>query len=352
MKGRVCQRSTNRYFIRIYAPGHGEIRVARDEMGRVLDSKERADALLGKIRYELEQKTFDATKYSPERKDYWFENLIKKYISKQEDGYARYLKSVNKNHYVKLKGRDVRELRTIDVSDFYDTVKSMKSAVNIMKKLKMFLKWAWSQYQIASPFPEFPKLNEPEPETVWADADTQGEVLKHIPENHLPFVLFCMWHGVRPVEARKLLWSDVNLKEETVLIRHGKTGKKTILPLHPAMLDILKGTTRSIVGSVFTTVSGEPYPRNHVQRPFQEACKKVGVKINFYQFCRHSLATQAIQRGESIYLIQKVLGHSSTRHTQRYAKVDVTNMRRIIGPVVEMSDYRKFIATDKNSGSK
>jgi hypothetical protein len=56
MKGRVCQRSTNRYFIRIYAPGHGEIRVARDEMGRVLDSKERADALLGKIRMNLNRK--------------------------------------------------------------------------------------------------------------------------------------------------------------------------------------------------------------------------------------------------------------------------------------------------------
>jgi site-specific recombinase XerD len=62
--------------------------------------------------------------------------------------------------------------------------------------------------------------------------------------------------------------------------------------------------------------------------------KRVSVKagvpgLTLYAGIRHSIASQAANRGVSLYIIQRFLGHNDMKTASRYAHLDTNPMRQV-----------------------
>ena len=104
----------------------------------------------------------------------------------------------------------------------------------------------------------------------------------------------------------------------------GKLHNDRYVPLHPHLVDLL-GEYRQVHGvhAHGRLLSGEQGPLNHyaVQRWLDAIARRAGIGHIHPHRLRHTLATQAINRGMSIEAIAALLGHRSLDMTRQYARI-------------------------------
>jgi integrase len=99
----------------------------------------------------------------------------------------------------------------------------------------------------------------------------------------------------------------------------GKLRNDRYVPLHPALAELLGrwpvGRTRLI------ECDGRPLDRHRVGRIVKRVARAAGIgRVHPHQL-RHTLATQAINRGMRLEAIAALLGHRSLRMTMTYARI-------------------------------
>lgn len=132
-------------------------------------------------------------------------------------------------------------------------------------------------------------------------------------------IRFLLFTGMRMSEALQLLWCDVDLGAGSVFLADTKSGKSRTLILNDLaknILETMKGLQRNKF--VFFGLG----PKGHLTSPrraFEVAKQESGI-INFrVHDLRHTFASICINDGNNIESIRKLLGHSSSQMTQRYA---------------------------------
>ncbi len=75
-----------------------------------------------------------------------------------------------------------------------------------------------------------------------------------------------------------------------------------------------------------------PYSTGTLFYHWKRSKEKVGIKdkLRLYDGTRHSVASQAVNRGVDLNLIGKVLGHTKTEMTNRYAHVMTETLKKVI----------------------
>lgn len=154
-----------------------------------------------------------------------------------------------------------------------------------------------------------------------------------------PLFVVALNSGMRKGELAGLLLDRVNIKTGFIEVtrtrdRKGlrettKTNEKRFVPMNAevrrVVLDIVRsGRTNSYV---FTKFDGSPVNPHHLYREFREAQKKAGF-TKFYRFhdMRHTFASQFMMNGGSIYDLQKIMGHTDIKTTQRYAHLSPNHL--------------------------
>ena len=102
------------------------------------------------------------------------------------------------------------------------------------------------------------------------------------------------------------------------------------LPLHPEVKKLILELPRGISGFVFK-FRGKPYSEKLPRKTWERACKKLGVRdLTLYQGTRHSVASDAVQRGVSLYDVMDALRHKDIRTTMRYAHMKMEGKQRVL----------------------
>jgi hypothetical protein len=105
----------------------------------------------------------------------------------------------------------------------------------------------------------------------------------------------------------------------------GKLREDRYLPLHPHLVQLIDDyRTRHVAPEnplLLPRENGKPVDRHAVTRYLNKAGAAAGLPHLHPHQLRHTLATQAINRGMSLEAIAAMLGHRSLDMTLRYAKI-------------------------------
>jgi site-specific recombinase XerD len=105
----------------------------------------------------------------------------------------------------------------------------------------------------------------------------------------------------------------------------GKLHDDRYLPLHPHLVQLIDNyRTRYVAPSnplLLPRENGKPCSRHNVTAYLNKAATAAGIGHVHPHQMRHTLATQAINRGMSLEAIAALLGHHSLDMTLRYAKI-------------------------------
>jgi integrase len=127
--------------------------------------------------------------------------------------------------------------------------------------------------------------------------------------------------GARYGELVRMSVGNFNTTTAQLFVAPSKSGKSRYIPLNGSGVALFKALTtgRPSNAPIFARSDGEPWGKNHQQRPLSEACKraKITPPLRFHE-ARHSYASALAQAGADLLTISKLLGHADTRITSRH----------------------------------
>ena len=125
-----------------------------------------------------------------------------------------------------------------------------------------------------------------------------------------------LYTGARLSEIQTLKWEYV--RGNRIHLPDSKTGAKTI-PLNGPALEVLAGAKR-IEGNPWVIVgTAEGSHLTDLQKPWRRVRKAAGLDDVRIHDLRHTFASEAVMGGESLPMVGKILGHTQTQTTARYA---------------------------------
>ena len=133
--------------------------------------------------------------------------------------------------------------------------------------------------------------------------------------------LFALYTGLSYADIIALKWHQIHSDEKGskyIFNKRKKTGETFIVPLLKPALEILDSKIEKKEGLVFSSISNAC-----VNRKLKKLAKKAKIFKNItFHIARHSFATTiTLNNDVPLITVSKMLGHSSVRTTQIYAKV-------------------------------
>jgi len=259
------------------------------------------------------------------------------------NNYERYLRV----HILPFfKGKVLKLIQKNDVESFQLFLKkhhNPKGVNMIITALKgLFREAIKDEYLVKSPCEFIKSLTSDNTHEVFWTKDEINQFLKEN-HNHELYHLFvvALNTGLRKGELAGLCWDRVNFIENTITItrtrdkyelkERTKTKLKRVIPMNEltkATLSYLFNSRVNGESLVFLKSDDTPVNAHHIYRQFKVAQKKarMGTFIRFHDI-RHTMASQFVINGGSIYDLQKILGHTSVIMTQRYAHLSMEHLQ-------------------------
>ena len=151
-------------------------------------------------------------------------------------------------------------------------------------------------------------------------------------------VLYCT--GIRNQELRELKLGDVQLERAELIVARGKGSKPRALPLGEDAIAWLKEyllrarpylVCAAAQRVLFLSYRGNALTRAAVAKIVRgQACRSGLKKPVTPHVLRRSCATHMLRHGAGLRQVQELLGHASPQTTERYTRLEITDLRRAL----------------------
>ena len=125
--------------------------------------------------------------------------------------------------------------------------------------------------------------------------------------------------GCRKNELLKAKWDQVDLDKRTFYIPTSKTDQSRYVPLAKTAIDVFKKLPRFEGCDYILPNPKTLKPFNDIFQSWDTARIRAGIPEVRIHDLRHSMASNLVNSGRSIYEVAKILGHSQIQTSQRYA---------------------------------
>jgi integrase len=138
-----------------------------------------------------------------------------------------------------------------------------------------------------------------------------------------------LYAGLRCAEIAALRGEDVwrTGDRTAVVVRHGKGGKDRVVPMAAELAAILRDAPTH--GPLFPGRGGDPVHARAVSSRLRRHLLRCGVDATAHQL-RHTFATTFAQRSPDLYLLMRLMGHSSPSTTIGYIQLAAGQGRDVI----------------------
>lgn len=248
-----------------------------------------------------------------------------------KDSTAREYRHSLKTYILPALGRKkVAEVTRAHVADLHHRMRDKPTQANrtievFSKMFNLAEEWGFRSPN-TNPRRGIKKYPETKRERFLSEAELQrvGEVLAEMEAERIEMpsaiaaTRLLMFTGCRLGEIMTLQWRFVDLKAGVLRLPDSKTGKKIVQLGEPA-LHVLRSIER--VEDNYWVLPGriEGGRLTDLQPFWQRVRARAGLKDVRIHDLRHTFASFAAASGMSLHMIGKLLGHSSTQTTRRYA---------------------------------
>lgn len=201
--------------------------------------------------------------------------------------------------------------------------------------LLAMLRMAHDDWGALAKMPRLPRVKQGEQVTRWLTEDEEQRLLEASSEHLRELLTFLLDTGARKSEAVGLEWPQVRLDVDRPVVQfiNTKGGRPRGVPVPNRTAELLRrlhdeesergGARVAAAGHVFMWIppgTSEPVPYADPKKGFRAARTRAGLGSDVtIHVMRHTYASRLVMRGESIYDVSKLLGHSSVKMTERYA---------------------------------
>ena len=142
-------------------------------------------------------------------------------------------------------------------------------------------------------------------------------------------ILFLLSTGARLNEALQAKWQfiDVDRRVWRIPATNSKSGKVRAVPLNDSALEVLsRQDTKDAFEHVFINgQTGKPYTT--IQKVWNRLRTAAGLEHVRIHDLRHQYASMLVNSGRTLYEVQQILGHSTSKVTQRYSHLTTATLQ-------------------------
>jgi integrase/recombinase XerC len=140
--------------------------------------------------------------------------------------------------------------------------------------------------------------------------------------------------GLRLSELAALNLTDVDLPDNSLIVRTGKGGKSRLLPIGSkaatAINNWLQQRLKNVAASesaLFVSNRGTRLSQRSIELRLEQWCKKKGIAEHIHpHMLRHSFASHLLESSQDLRAVQELLGHSNISTTQIYTHLDFQHL--------------------------
>lgn len=232
----------------------------------------------------------------------------------------------------------VEDVTTLHIRGFQESLETGISPASVNRQMTIirhfFTKCVEWGYIKESPALQVKKLKEAAPEIAVFTED-EAELLMTCGRPEMRGLYRFLYEtGARPVEACKLVWSDVNLREQTVRLhcwKNSKNGVRIIPISHELRAELSRHKLATGGRFIFTNVPGRAMRPDYACSVFAKDRRDLGLRkgLKLYSL-RHKFATDLVAQNVNSFTIQKLMGHAKIETTQKYVHVQMNEMRAAV----------------------
>lgn len=196
-------------------------------------------------------------------------------------------------------------------------------------------------------FKNVPRMKEPRKLPGIYSAGEVSCLLEALPNTkHKLVIMLAYGCGLRLSELLNLRVRDLDWERNLIWIRNGKGSKDRSVMFSGTIQTMLKKylTVEEMNNQRDSYIfkaerTGKRLAYRTIQKIFENACRNAGVhKRSGIHGLRHSFATHLLERGTDLRVIQKLLGHSSTKTTEIYTHVSAKVISNIVSPLEDLKN--------------
>lgn len=137
---------------------------------------------------------------------------------------------------------------------------------------------------------------------------------------------FLLATGLRLGECMNCRWDEIDIEHRVMKIpsTRSKSKKTDSIPLNAAAIQVLSECDKSTDHPFINLKTGQPYTT--ISKSFKRLMRDAGLEDVTAHSLRHTAASMMINAGESLYAVQKVLRHSSSQVTEKYAHLSTQSV--------------------------